>query len=177
MSTAYELGLCVGQDPDEWSEPTITGRAMALCARCPIRQGCLTDARTEQARGVLRGGHHFRDHPERVGTWTPSVGVCPGCDRPMVGRTVRPPPGYVRINSRGMCARCYDQLRETGRVAPVAATDPTNRSGCATPDTPSPKQPTVSDGTAAASTSSWSAPARRATHVGPVTRRDHHTHH
>lgn len=63
MTTDYRAAACLHHDPDMWTDAG-TPQAHAICAACPIRSGCLTDALTQPTRGVMRAGQAF---PEQNG--------------------------------------------------------------------------------------------------------------
>jgi len=57
-----DAAACVGLDPEWWTlgRPE-NAQAHLICARCPVRELCLADARREPTIGVIRGGHDFSE--------------------------------------------------------------------------------------------------------------------
>lgn len=66
MTTLYlwqAQAACAGEDPGPWDHDTITGAtrcavayATRICAECPVRVECLTDANAHHDEHGIRGG-------------------------------------------------------------------------------------------------------------------------
>jgi WhiB family transcriptional regulator, redox-sensing transcriptional regulator len=97
-----QRAACLGSDPQLFTDPRPatddTSRAMAICARCPVRGACLTEAltrpadadvgiwgaTTEEARRTIRREASALDRPQR-----PSTGLFPTLEGDLADLTGR----------------------------------------------------------------------------------------
>jgi len=109
---------CRGTDPNRFFPPDgmrdterarFIAAAQTICAQCPVRGECLTEARnTGQHYGVWGGVDMVYDHlPSGSRSYARTcAGIC--------GRTVATPlmmqPGYLPVASHGMCWACVSRV-------------------------------------------------------------------
>lgn len=109
----WSLAACVGHDPAWWSDDlACRGEAVRICATCPVREQCLSDALDHHDVGVIRGGMLLSSSSRGYRVTSLLCSTC--AENPVQNPAAR---------SRGYCSRRCRLARQGSKVdiTPAAA--------------------------------------------------------